>query len=189
MNRLRYIIPGILFFSLVGCQSHSDKILENFKKVNESLDSLNKAADSALGNIELVGFEKSTADSIDGILNEAAAYCMRINEELAQMDAEGEKLDAAQKLLIKTPKGDSLYNHLMAVYDLGIKYGADSAGDRKFILLKEDNKDKWLEKYFRMVPTIAAQTIVSKFRNDCSWVRRSIARRGIRESAKKPDAE
>ena len=79
MDLLRYIIPGILFFSLLSCQSQSDKILEDFKKVNESLDSLNKAADSSSGNIELVGFEKSTADSIDGILNEAAAYFMRIH--------------------------------------------------------------------------------------------------------------
>jgi len=170
-------------------QSPSDKILENFRKVNESLEKLNEAADSSLGNTDLAGFEKSTADSIDHVLNEAAAYFMRIHSELEESDTKGEKLDAAEKLLIKTPKGDSLYNHLFAVYDPGIKYSDDSAGRQRFLWLKKDNKDKWLEKYFKMVPTIAAQTIVSKFRSDCSSVRRSIARQVTQESKKKPTSE
>jgi len=187
MNLFSYIIPGIFFF--LGCKSPSDKILDDFRKVNESLEKLNEAADSSLGNIGSVGFKKSTADSIDRILNEASAYFMRIHGELGQLDAEGEKLDAAQKLLIKTTKGDSLYNYLLAVYNLDIKYGADTAGMQRFIWLKEDNKDKWLEKYFKMVPTIAAQTIVSKFRNDCSVVRRSIVTRGIQEAKQKITTE
>ena len=114
---------------------------------------------------------------------------MRINEELEQSDAEGKKLDVAQKLLIKTPQGDSLYDHLMAVYKLEIKYGADSAATQRFFWLKKDSKDKWLEKYFKKVHTIVAQTIVSKFRNDCSLVRSSIARRGFQELKKKSAAE
>ena len=181
MSLSEYIIPGILLFSLLSCNSPSDKIAEQFKKIDEQLQRSDDSIDSITQKMKIVGFDQSTADSLTGILNGASVYFQNIKAELENMDRKGEKLDAAEKLLIKTPKGDSLFNHLMSVYDLGIKYSADSIRRQEFILLKMNDKDKWLEKHFKKIPTFAAKTMVSKFGNDCSTVRMIVASAGIRE--------
>ena len=97
------------------------------------------------------------------------------------MDKEGGRLDVAEKLLVETPQGDSLFNHLMSVYDIGIKFSSDSSERQKFILLKENDKNKWLEKYFKRIPTFAAGTMMSKFRNDCNAVRMLVVNAELRE--------
>ena len=92
-------------------------------------------------------------------------------------DSEGEKLDVAEKLIIKTTRGDSLYKYVMALYDVGIKYG-DSTLQRSYTVFKESTKDKWLRKYFRMVPTVAAKTILSKFQNDLAHIKFAVGSAG-----------
>lgn len=181
MNFSKHIIPGILLLSLLSCKSPSDKTAEAFRKIDESLEKSDDSIDSIARKMKIVGFDESVADSINLILNGASVYIKQIKTELENLDSKGERLDVAEKLLIKTPKGDSLFNHLVSVYDLGIKYSADSVERQKYILLKGDDKNKWQEKYFRKVPTFAAGTIMSKFRNDCSSVRMLVGNAGLRE--------
>ena len=95
-------------------------------------------------------------------------------------DSNGENLDVAEDILIKTQKGDSLFNYLMQVYNAGIKYG-DSTSRQYLIDLRKYGKDKWLERYFRKVPTIAASTILSKFQNDLGRIKISVMSAGIVE--------
>lgn len=171
MNLSKYIIQGILFFSLLSCKSPSDKAAENFRKVNDELKNSNKRLDSARQRFKkLRNFDQETIDSIELILRKAIVYIGSIQMDLDIKDRKGERIDVAEQLLINTSKGDSLYMELMAVYDLGIKYADDESERQKFILLREFDKDKWLEKHFRRVPTIAARTIVSKFQNDCALI-------------------
>jgi uncharacterized membrane protein len=187
MRNFKTLIPFIAFF-IISCQSQSDKVLDDFKKVEESLERSNDSIDSMAQNIKLLGTDQKTSDSVVRIFNEAYAYFKDLKNELKRLDQKGEQLDVAQSLLIQTPKGDSLFNHVMSVYDIGIKYG-DSSTKHNFMLVREKDKNKWLEKYFKMVPTIAATTILSKFQNDCNNIRMSVLSAGIVEFKNKILAE
>lgn len=150
-------VPAIFLLLVIGCKSPSDKILDDFKRVNESLDSLNAAADSRI----------NATDSISLFLKNTASYLNIISTELGKSDPTGEKLDIAGKVLIGTSKGDSVYQFMMRVFDLGIEHSTKEEDKKSFYKFKESAKDEWLEKYFDKIPTVAAKTILSKFQNDC----------------------
>ena len=175
MRSLISFITPILLFSITGCKSPPDKVLEDFKKVNESLEETNKEIDSLYKrSSSALDLEQKTIDSIQLVLRNAHAYLESAKTSLALADTNGENLDAAQTLFINTAKGDSLFYYVMSVCDLGIKYTDKDAERKKFVLQRGINKNRWLEKYFKMVPTIAAKTILSKFQNDCLYIRTMI---------------
>ena len=175
MSLLKTLTPVMIVLA-IGCKSQSEKILDKFKEINENLERTNKTVDSILLgsdsrtdstalDLKSVGFDPSVADSLGNLFIQTRAYLIRLKEELKKADSKGENLDASQNLLIKTPKGDSLYNYMLQVYNTGTKYG-DSASRILLTDLKKYGKDKWLARYFNMLPTVAAITILSKFQND-----------------------
>jgi|SRR6187455_3158844 len=187
MEQLKILIPVIICL-VVSCRSPSEKVRDSFREVNESLEKTNKAADSLTQEIKLVGFDKSVADSLERLFYNASVFIRRLKNELDSTDSNGEDLDVAEDILIKTQKGDSLYFYVMNIYDVGIKY-SDSSLRRDYISLREPDKDKWLDKYFRKVPTIAAITILSRFQNDLTQIKFTLMSAGIKELKNKILAE
>src|SRR5688572_1507390 len=180
MNFSKYFISSVSFLIMAACQSASEDVIDNFKKIDESLEKSNDSINKLAQNIKFPGADEKISDSISRVFNGAYSYFGNLKEDLESMDKKGERLDVAESLLIQTPKGDSLFNFVMSVYDIGIEYG-DSSMKHNFTLLRERDKNKWLEKYFKMVPTIAARTILSKFQNDCNLIRMSVSGAGIRQ--------
>jgi hypothetical protein len=74
------------------------------------------------------------------------------------------------------------------MYGVGIKY-SDSSARQEYILLKSADKDKWLEKYFKRVPTVAARTILSKFQNDLVRIKTTVMAADITELKNKIQSE
>jgi len=121
--------------------------------------------DSVSRQLRLVEFDKNVSDSLVRLLNDASSYIRTVRERMGEEDKNGEKLNVAEKILIGTPQGDSLFYYVMAVYDAGIMYG-DSTLRRELTPLRKTDKGKWLDQYFRRIPNYAAKTILSKFQND-----------------------
>ena len=187
MEQLKTLIPVIICL-LASCKSPSEKVMDSFKELNESLEKTNKTADSLTREIKLVGFDKAVADSLERLFYNASVYIERLKNELDSTDSNGENLDVAEDILIKTQKGDSLYYYVINIYDVGIKY-SDSSLRKGYISLRESDKDKWLDKYFRKVPTVAASTILSKFQNDLTTIKLAVMSAGIKELKNKMLAE
>jgi len=186
MSCFKILIPLALSFT-ISCRSQSDKIVEDFKKVNESLEQTNGVVDSMNQAMKFVEFDPFVADSLEQVFNESSEYISYLKNELNKADSLGEKLDVAEHLLINTPRGDSLYNHVMNLYDLGIKY-SDSSSKQDYNSLKKYNKEMWLNRYFKRVPTVAAVTVLSKFQNDFIKIRLDI-NAGAVDVKNKPLAE
>ena len=187
MAQLKILIP-IMICLVVSCKSPSEKVMDSFKEVNETLDKTNQTVDSLTQEMKFVGFDKAVADSLERLFNNASVYIKRLKNELDSTDSNGENLDIAEDLLIKTKKGDSLYYYVMNIYDVGIKY-SDSSLRTGYISLKGSDKDKWLDKYFRKVPTIAASTILSRFQNDLVKIKLAVMGAGTKELKNKRLAE
>jgi len=170
----------VLISFIAGCQSPSNKIVDKFKEVNESIEKSNESIDSLTQDMKFAGFDKAEGDSIRQIFNKASLYIRILKKELDSADSNGEKLDISEKLIVKTPKGDSLYKYIKDMYKLGIKYG-DSSLKKSYASLKETTSDKWLNKWFRDMPTVGARTILSKFQNDLVHIKTSIMSADILE--------
>ena len=179
MNTLNFFVLLIIILA-ISCKSPSEKVMDNFKEVDESLEKTNKTVDSLSRQMKFVGFDKAVADSLEKLFDNTSVYLKRLKSELDSSDSHGEKLGVAKDILIKTQKGDSLFNYLVQVYDVANKYG-DSTSRQYLIDLRKYGKDKWLERYFRKVPTIAASTILSKFQNDLGLIKISVMSAGITE--------
>ncbi len=177
--KIPVIFFGVVFiFFLNNCKSPADKIVDDFNKVNEELQKANEIMDSTAKDLTFYGLNKKEADSILLILKNVSDFLEKIKAELAEAEPDEENMDVAEKLLNKTAKGDSLFHLMMSVYGLAIKFSTDSLVKQQYIHLLENDKDKWQEKYFKMVPVIAAKTILSKFQNDCRLIRMNSAGAG-----------
>jgi hypothetical protein len=176
----KQLLEAILFFLLSSCKSPADKIMDDFNKVNKQLEKSNQTLDSTSGNLRFTGFDKKTADSILLVLNNAFDFLKKIKSELNKKDPNGEKPDAAEKILLQTDKGDSLFIYMVGVRNLENEYLTDTGAKKEnYITVMKAYKSEWLTKYFKGVPTIAAQTILSKFQNDCRLIKMGIAGAGI----------
>jgi hypothetical protein len=187
MEQLKILIPVVVCL-VVSCKSPSEKVMDSFKEVNESLEKTNKTVDSLTQKMKFVGFDKAVADSLERLFNNASVYIKHLKNELDSTDSNGENPDVAEDILIKTQKGDSLYYYVMNIYDVGIKY-SDSSLRKGYISLRSSDKDKWLDKYFRKVPTIAASTILSRFQNDLVQIKLAVMSADIKELKNKILAE
>ena len=170
----------ILISSIIGCRSSSDKIVDQFKEVNESIEKSNESIDSLTQDMKFVGFDEDEADSIGRILDNASLYIRVLKKGLDSADSNGERIDISEKLIIKTPNGDSLYKYVISMYELGNRFG-DSSLKKSYLLLKETASDKWLNKWFKNTPTVAARTILSKFQNDLIRIKTSVMNASITE--------
>lgn len=158
-------------------KTKSEKILDEFKKVDESLKESNKKLeentyiqnyllikDNQLTNAELTPF----ADSLYIAIETTLLYTEKLQEILRSANED----DAAiVTKLIEGPNGDTLGNMLLNVSDKArlcpIHADKKPALDEALSAIEKIRTDRrWKKWYFDKAPAIAALTILAKFQND-----------------------
>ena len=175
----------ILFSSLTtlfaSCQTATNKTLEEFKKVDLSLQKSNSLLiDNVYTKLyEKIQAEKSknpllafNADTLFQATEDAFKFIDNLKQKINELDSSGTRLDIGSKLLLNTSTSTDLTNTLKAVYvsctSLLVDKQKKSEAENIFIVIKEIKKSKnWTSKYFDQTPTIAVITILNKFKNDC----------------------
>ena len=172
MTGLIKIVVILFFLSGIGCKSTSDETIDDFKKLNDELEKTNRSIDSSGSSLRNLGkVDKRKADSIDLVLRKAAVFLADVKIQLDQADHQGDRVDVAEKLLVDTSKGDSLFHHVMNIFSLENEYLAfDDPEKKNIISTMEPYKNEWLTKHFKSIPTISAQTVLSTFQNRCALV-------------------
>ncbi len=190
INMMYLVLTALLALNV------SSEILNAFKTVNNSLtksntliDESNKSVSTQLAamladpNTKMNAEKwKPKADSALAITQEVSAYISNLKQELlveAGLKEDGtykeDNLDAASRLFEKKGEGEKLHEKLK-------KFKADILGvltpelaktleaslpiDLEVPKTQNAGNNTWSSAYFRMTPTIAAVTILSKFDND-----------------------
>jgi hypothetical protein len=180
MKVLSRVVPFIFLAVCISCKSPSDKILEEFKKVNESLDKSNdvlkkNSYEFKYRLIQLEGAKHPElvkhAGNLFSAADTAIHYLEKLQETLNLADSSGTELDVADNLIVRSPKGDTLGILLQQVSKtaLACPIGANSKSELSRILSDNEvpfTKPDWKKDYFELTPTVAAITILAKFRND-----------------------
>jgi GldM N-terminal domain len=170
----------IVAFFLVQCKSPSQKIVEAFKTVDNSLDNSNYFTNSSIDALYLsIDSSRKTsltkvayADSVYSATKNAYKYLDSLKEVLKRKDPTGADLELATSVFIKTKAGDTLLQKLSDVCRHSSSWPIDkskqSSLDSALVPIRELQIDKnWKKFYFEGTPTVAAITILSKFQHDC----------------------
>lgn len=181
MKLLQLFLLAFLLSLLINCQSSSNQIKNAFDRVNKSLEESNEALDNSLENIynQVIlkryknKFLAEKADTVYVRTIKTCSFLDSLNQVLLEKDTTGTNLDLSTKLLINTKLETALTEHLLSVYDIINSYPADSSTNatlkKTLQVFREIKSDKsWPKKYFQTTPTMAAVTILTKFKNDCS---------------------
>lgn len=185
MKYMKYLLFFVLAAYLTeGCTSPSDKTIKKFNDIDDSLKAANTSTID-INNYELVyrtirQLDKSPdaqiaghADSLYKAANAASSYIGRLKAQLMAADSIGDKTEPAARLLLRTPASDSLRAMLLDIYTASHKcfVGQDSIAQLDKVLLDIAdlrNQTDWTPQYFRNSPTIAAETILSRFEMECA---------------------
>nr|MCU0404260.1 gliding motility protein GldM [Chitinophagaceae bacterium] len=190
INMMYLVLTALLALNV------SSEILNAFKTVNNSLDKSNLIIDESNNNISEQMKEmlsdpnskaraeiwKPKADSALAITRETAAYIAELKQNLlveAGLKEDGtykeDNLDAASRLFETKGEGEKLFNKLKQYKadilkvlppELAKKLEASLPIDLEKPKTQNKGNNTWSSAYFRMTPTIAAITILSKFEND-----------------------
>ena len=110
-------MPFILLAICISCKSPSDKIVEDFKKVNESLDNSNdilskNSLEIKYARIQLEGAKHPELVKHAGNLYTAADTAIHYIEKLQEMmnlaDTTGTDLHVSGNLMVRSPSSDTL---------------------------------------------------------------------------------
>jgi len=174
---------ALLFCAAVySCESPSDKIMKEFKKVNDSLTQPGEKILAVNGYTyyynRLLLKEPNhpgrleTAKVLFATMQVLAARIDSVQELLRTTDSVGETVGVAEKILIHTPLGDSLRKAMLEASDRC--YAALLSPDKKpaldsiFSTVKEyTTPGNWNGGVFSETPTVAAQTILSALESRC----------------------
>jgi hypothetical protein len=174
----------LVVVTLTNCTSTSEEINKSFKTINDSLalssrqaltdslDLLYKSIDpNKAGNAELA----FKASQVYLPAKTSIKYIDALIEELKALDSTGEDIDVPTKLLVNTPKADTLQQQLLllsqkAQSGLMDDAKADKLREMVRLFIKTPTDVSWSQNYFERTPTVAAMTILSKFRHDCRSV-------------------
>lgn len=174
----------------------SSEILNAFKTVNNSLEAsattVNKSTETVMGSL----LEKTTktesaekakiwypkAQQVQALTKSLSEYIAGLKKEiLSQADFNPEtgkykedNLDIATRLMVDKGQGKELLQKLTQfkkdILSVDPAIGKEFANSLPIDLSMPPTKNKgnnsWESAYFRMVPTVAALTILSKFQND-----------------------
>lgn len=180
-------IAGFIFCS---CNNPSDKVAEQFKETERSLEEANQTVNRALETTQAridsqmiqIGLMFGPGEDSTKIANSRKAFAKAVytinnlNSKLKEVDPDGEKLDVAEKLIINSTLGDSLFTSLVVIYKLGVEVESDPSTKLRYhSATKPDNKQDWLNQYFNSVPTIAAITMLNKFKLDVASIQTATA--------------
>ena len=173
-------MPFILLAICISCKSPSDKIVEDFKKVNESLDNSNdilskNSLEIKYRRIQLEGAKHPELVKHAGNLYTAADTAIHYIEKLQEMmnlaDTTGTDLHVSGNLMVRSPSSDTLAILLQQVSKTAsaCPIGANSKSGLSSVLADLDAipaNPGWKKNFFERTPTIAAITELNKFKND-----------------------
>lgn len=168
---------------LTACESPSDKILKDFKTVNDKIKEANAAVDRKT-SLSLLYFDIRSrrnknpqlavkADSLYAATTAAIRYMEQLRQRLTAVDSAGEKRGPAEQLLLHTAASDSVLAHLSNVsrYAYEGLAGKEKRNSIDTVLNDIHNaagmKD-WTGYFFKQAYTAEALTILSKFQSDCT---------------------
>jgi hypothetical protein len=179
---------GFLLLSLCACKSPSQQILDEFNKVNASLDSSNKAIDARMREISNDDYKyyytlvkkkagknpvlARQADSLLAAIDEAVTRIRATSDVLRDKDPTGDNTTISQRLLVHTPLGDSLrisveqmIRHSESVCaGFEKNYSIDSViSDIKEITIPKH----WYHDNFPDQPSVATLVILNALESDC----------------------
>ncbi|HEY8971925.1 MAG TPA: hypothetical protein VIM64_22640 [Puia sp.] len=182
---MKYLLFFVLTAYIIrGCTSRSDKAIKKFNDINDSL----KAANNSVIEINNYGLIYRTiqqldrdadaqivdhADNLYKAASAASSYITRLKAQLMEADSIGDKTQPAARLLLRTPASDSLRTMLLDIYTASHKcfVGQDSIAQLDKVLLDIvdlRNQTDWTSQYFENSPTVAAETILSRFEMECA---------------------
>lgn len=170
MKRCFYLLI-IVFW---GCQSPSDKIVDEFKRIDRSLDSnsgniesANRQLQLALQNDSGLAAIKAETTSVFEIIERAK---QKIKEAAGKNGSDEALMDltASNKVMLNEKRTDSVFFSLKKFQNLVLlKCTEDSVKlqiNQKFQYLKTIKNLN--ETFFKNTPSVAAVTMLSKFQND-----------------------
>lgn len=182
---MRYpIFTILLLLAIAGnyCKSPSNKIVDEFKKVNDSLDSGNtqlltrNTLELNTIQIQLHG-EKNPAlaqkaDSLYQVAGSAFDYMQALKQQLQYHDSTGERTDITDSVFFQTDAGNELISKLVALNDYCYYALADAGKKSKLDSAMHDLQEfktgeDPLGRYFKNLPVVGAVTVLNKFQNDC----------------------
>lgn len=162
-----------------SCQSQTNKIVEQFKTVDSSLQKSNYGLDYTLLSIyRQIQNKKETnqvlaaqADTIVKKNEDVTNYIESLKQKLHDLDSSGININIASDFLMNTSNSTILESKLNSLFSSCNHVITDTKrieAENIFTAEKEMNRNKnWAKDYFYMTPTVAAITILNKFSNDC----------------------
>ena len=161
----------------IGCQSPSDKIVEEFKTVDKSLEKSSKIIDSANNDL----YKKLTAQlncSVKENGDSLVVYIETLKEALknyslknfpAKNGTEFEDLETSNKLMLQNKRGDILFKMIQSFNQTALSCNTTKATQQEvadiFDITHFKNAAGFNEMYFKNIPTVAALTMLSSFQN------------------------
>ncbi len=178
---MKYLILFIVASLTIGCANTvNDEIKSAFDKVDKSLQNTNAIVDGEVKRLySFIDSNRNTnsllaakADTIIYKLTATNKLIDSLKMYLLTTDTTEENLDLAFATFNKTKAGDSLFHSIKSLIEYNIFVAQKPANKTeienklKEVLYNPNNKT-WYELYFEKTPTVAAATILSKFKNDC----------------------
>ena len=176
------VFISVLTTLIASCQTATNNTLEEFKKIDSSLQ---KSNSTLIDNVytTLYGQIQSKkdknqklalqADTLFQATNEAYTFIDNLKQKLNELDTAGTRLDIGTNLFINTATSIELTNKLNSVYvscSLPLVDKQKIIQAQNFFSIEKEIKSNknWTSLYFDKTPTVAVITILNKLKNDCS---------------------
>ena len=164
MKRLVFYTTAIGIMVFTACRNRS---AEN-KVAGAPLSDSAKLARATLDSTKKAAYRNN---DLSIIFLEASSEIMQAQMAIEKADYEGKQAGPADSLIVNSSKGDTLYQTLMKVYDVGALYADNETDKMRFENMKLPAGSKpWLGKKFKGLTTTDAVVTLGKFQNDCNLI-------------------
>jgi hypothetical protein len=154
-NRLLRLAAALVMLSACGGDASPGKTITNDSLAKQ--DSVRKAS---YKNHDLTI-----------IFLEASSQLLQCQLLLEKADAGGQQYGMADSLLVNSKKGDTLYQVMNKVYQVGTLYASNETDKKRYVEMKTPaNSKQWLEKNFKGLQSVAALNTLSRLQRDCNTI-------------------
>lgn len=150
----------LLLCACSGAGTSTDKLIQNDSLAKQ--DSIRKAS---YKNHDLTI-----------IFLEASSQLLQCQLLLERADAGGQQYGWADSLLVNSKKGDTLYQAMSKVYELGRLYATHETDKKRYAGMQANSSKIWLEKHFKGRQSVEALNTLSRFQRDCNTINGRIPR-------------
>ena len=150
----------LLLASCSGAGTSTDKLIKN-----DSLAKLDSIRKASYKNHDLTI-----------IFLEASSQLLQCQLLLEQADAGGQQYGLADSLLVNSKKGDTLFQAMNKVYELGRLYATNETEKKRYAGMQGDSSRLWLEKHFKGMQSVEALNTLSRFQRDCNTINGMVPR-------------